>query len=205
MENKFLIIANLKSNVPSLDSFKIATPEKLEIALAPAFPYLPYVPAEFSRCSQDVSTMDAGAFTGEVCAKILADLKVKYCLVGHSERRKNFGETNETVQKKVQKLKEVGIVPIVCARSPQDIVENEITMYEPEEAISIDGKYHAKSPEEINTALTSFPQNVRLLYGGSVNSENCALIIAHCPLITGFVVGHAALDPQTFTNLISQC
>lgn len=57
---------------------------------------------------------DSGAFTGEVSVPMLEELGVKYCIIGHSERRQMFGDTDETVNKKAKKLLDAGITPILC-------------------------------------------------------------------------------------------
>ena len=57
---------------------------------------------------------DSGAFTGEVSVPMLEEMGVKYCIIGHSERREMFGDTDETVNKKAKRLIEAGITPIVC-------------------------------------------------------------------------------------------
>ncbi len=57
---------------------------------------------------------DNGAFTGEVSVPMLEEIGVKYCIIGHSERRQMFGDTDETVNKKAKRLIEAGITPIVC-------------------------------------------------------------------------------------------
>ncbi len=193
MEERFLIVANLKLN--SMPQYNFEVPSSLEVAFAPQSPEIIKIPQNFTRAAQDV---------GESAQK-LKDLGVKYCLVGHSYRRNNFNETNEIVKEKVFQLEKVGILPIVCARSLAEIVPAKIIMYEPEEAISINGQYHPETPENINTVLNTFPKDSQLLYGGSVNPDNCRLFLANCQLVTGFVVGHASLDPQTFEKIISAC
>lgn len=57
---------------------------------------------------------DSGAFTGEVSVPMLEEIGVKYCIIGHSERRQMFGDTDETVNKKAKRLIKAGITPIVC-------------------------------------------------------------------------------------------
>ena len=66
--------------------------------------------------AQDVSVHDKGAYTGEVSAAMLKDLGVKYCIVGHSERRAYHGETDELVNRKVKALlaENIAITPIIC-------------------------------------------------------------------------------------------
>ena len=63
--------------------------------------------------AQNVHFEDMGAFTGEVSALMLEEIGVDYCIVGHSERRQYFAETDETVNKKLHKLFETSIVPIM--------------------------------------------------------------------------------------------
>ena len=87
--------------------------------VCPPFPYLELVgdaseDVEFFVGAQNVSKFDNGAFTGEVSAKMLQSMNIDYCIVGHSERRKYFNETNQDVAEKVNKLLEADINPIVC-------------------------------------------------------------------------------------------
>jgi len=93
--------------------------DRVQVAVAPTFTSLPAVgqavrgtPLELA--AQDVHWEVQGAFTGEVSAPMLADVGVKHGIVGHSERRQLFGETDETVRKKVGALLAAGIKPIVC-------------------------------------------------------------------------------------------
>ena len=64
--------------------------------------------------AQNVHQMDEGAYTGEISVGMLKSCKVDYCIVGHSERRQYFGETNEDVRQKIRKLVDNGIKPIMC-------------------------------------------------------------------------------------------
>lgn len=70
--------------------------------------------SHFYAGMQNVSEYENGAYTGEVSAKMLADMDVAFCIVGHSERRKYFGETNANVLNKMLRLLENDIVPIMC-------------------------------------------------------------------------------------------
>jgi len=95
--------------------------DRVEIVVCPPFTALKSVSTviELDRDSiflaaQNVHWETDGAFTGEVSPRMLKDLRCDYCVVGHSERREMFGETNETVNKKVHALFEVGITPIMC-------------------------------------------------------------------------------------------
>ncbi|MDL2312960.1 triose-phosphate isomerase [Bacteroidales bacterium OttesenSCG-928-B11] len=89
------------------------------VVLAPPFPYLElatdHAPdGNFECAAQNCSQFNNGAYTGEVSASMLADIDVEFCIVGHSERRKYFNETNEILAEKVNRLTEVGLIPIYC-------------------------------------------------------------------------------------------
>ena len=92
---------------------------KVQVAVAPAFTALQPV-AQVLRggsvelAAQDVHWEAQGAFTGEVSAAMLADAGCRHCIVGHSERRQLFGETDETVRRKVGAVLAAGLLPIVC-------------------------------------------------------------------------------------------
>jgi triosephosphate isomerase (TIM) len=92
---------------------------KVQVAVAPPYTALAAV-AEAVRgtpielAAQNVHHEAQGAFTGEISAGMLADLGVKHCIVGHSERRQLFGETDDGVRKKAGALLQAGILPIVC-------------------------------------------------------------------------------------------
>ncbi len=207
--NKFLVVANWKANLPV--KYDFAIPDKIEIAIAPAFPYLSNIPDGFVRAAQDVSANSLGAYTGEVPAEILAKLNVKYCLVGHSERRKYQGETNQIVEQKLTAATKAGLIPILCAQNLAEIPENIrnfsagsfLIMYEPFSAISTNGQYHPESPERIMATIADWKSKLnltcRFLYGGSVNPDTAI------PPVDGLVVGHASLNSQTFFALIKKC
>ncbi len=92
---------------------------RVQIAVAPPFTALAAAAeatagTRIELAAQDVHWEPQGAFTGEVSAGMLADVGVKHCIVGHSERRQLFGETDEAVRKKVKALVAAGVLPIVC-------------------------------------------------------------------------------------------
>lgn len=195
MTQKFLIVANLKQN--PLPKYDFIVPQNLEAAVAPQLKDISLISSGFTRAAQ----------TTENNALELKNLGVKYCLVGHSYYRNNFGETNEIVAEKTNQLLKVGITPIICARNLNEIPKQvrddnkAIIMFEPEEAISTNGEYHPMSPEKIKDVLETFPQGPRLLYGGSVNLENISEIKS---LVSGVVIGHASLEPIEFKKIIEK-
>lgn len=165
--------------------------------------------------AQDVSIYEAGAHTGSITARMLSEL-VKFCLVGHSERRAEFGETSDQVSLKARELLDFKITPIVCVDTPY--LEEQIKslyqlkvpigqclfVYEPLSAI---GTGEAATPEMVETVAAKIifltDSACPVLYGGSVNQENIKAFI-DLPSITGVLVGSASLDPAKFANLAAQ-
>ncbi len=90
----------------------------VDVVVAPPFVFLSDVVknkgSEIGVASQNVSSFESGAFTGEISAEMLAEIGCQYCIVGHSERRALFGETDQVVSKKIEKLLEKNITPILC-------------------------------------------------------------------------------------------
>ena len=104
-----------------------------ETVLCVPFPLIPAVSkaikdSRLAYGAQDVSVHESGAYTGEVAAPMLADLGVKYCIVGHSERREYHAETDAMVNAKVKALLAAGITPIICVGESLDQREKGLTM-----------------------------------------------------------------------------
>ena len=93
--------------------------ENVDIVICPAYTLLAYLADDLEDSNifigaQDIYWQEEGAFTGEVSAAMLKDAGCQYVIVGHSERRQFFGDTNETVNKKIQACLRHGLTPIVC-------------------------------------------------------------------------------------------
>ncbi|KZZ56846.1 triose-phosphate isomerase [Oleiphilus sp. HI0125] len=111
-----------------------------DVMIAPSAPYLALLANAFSEsniqvAAQNVAQFDKGAYTGEVSASMLSDLSCQASLIGHSERRTLFGETDEVVAAQVSQLVEQGITPVLCvgetleereAGNAEQIVENQL-------------------------------------------------------------------------------
>jgi triosephosphate isomerase len=124
---------------------------QIDIAVAPTFTALSAVSeaikgTDVALSAQDVFWEVQGAFTGEISAPMLADVGCKYGIVGHSERRQFFGETDETVNKKVGALLKAGILPIVCVG--EMLAERE------------SGKTLEVVSRQVRGGLAGFPSNV---------------------------------------------
>ncbi len=151
--------------------------------------------------SQDLSSFEDGAYTGEVTAKSLSSF-ITYALIGHSERRTYGNESENTVAKKVSLAKKYGIEPILCVRNENDNIysDSDFIAYEPVAAIGT-GKN-----ESVDTVLAmrekmDLPAQMKFIYGGSVTSENSSSYINH-ELIDGLLVGTASLDPLHFCSIL---
>lgn len=138
---KTVIAGNWKMNKlaseakPFVEELRAAMPKTktCESVLCVPFPIIPAM-AKVMRDSrlafgaQDVSAHESGAYTGEVSAAMLADLGVKYCIVGHSERRQYHAESDSLVNTKAKALLAAGITPIICVGESLEQRENELTM-----------------------------------------------------------------------------
>lgn len=105
---------------------------RAEVAVCPPYIYLPGVQERLQGSmimvgAQDVSDQDAGAFTGEISAPMLKEFGVRFCIVGHSERRHVYGESDELTARKFAAARRAGLIPILCAGETLEEREQEIT------------------------------------------------------------------------------
>ncbi len=212
-----LIAANWKSNMTKLEAKKwleefslSGSSEQLEVVVLPPFTLLDNVSGyirvndlPLKLGSQNISPFDAGAYTGEVYAKQIKEF-ADYVLIGHSERRSNFSETDEMVDKKIGMAISSGLIPIVCISSLDQVKnitsENIITAYEPIGAI---GTGNAEDPASVSSFAQEIKKlkNAKILYGGSVNADNIRNY-TKLPEIDGVLVGGASLTAPSFLNLV---
>lgn len=176
----------------------------LKIIIAPSFHLLYRVkellPKNIFLASQDLSFYNSGSYTGEVPAFTLASL-IEYVVLGHSERRKYFKETNNVVDQKVALALENDIQPILCVRGAQDLILKgvEIVAYEPESAI---GTGQNEKLEDILEMKKLLPlnKNSTFIYGGSVNEKTIKDYLDSSE-IDGFLVGGASNNPMSFYKM----
>jgi triosephosphate isomerase len=172
---------------------------------------------------------EKGAYTGEISPAMLVDAGVEYVILGHSERRTYFAETNETVNKKVLKAFEHGITPIICCGESLEQREQGITIdwirqqvkiafqgvtadqaktaiiaYEPIWAIGTGKTATTAQAQEVCAAIREcikelygegVSEEIRILYGGSVNAKTAKDLFDQ-PDIDGGLVGGASLKPE---------
>lgn len=207
----------------------------VDVALFPSFPLLADVAAALEGSSvsvggQDLHPAAKGPHTGDVSGPQLIDAGCHWVLVGHSERRRDHGESDSVVAAKVEAAMQHGLTPILCLGESRDermagktfeVLERQLSTalpddpgelvlaYEPVWAI---GTGETATPEQAQEAhaflralltdvLGPEAQWVRVLYGGSANPENVAQLIVQ-PDVDGFLVGGASLDPKKFLAMI---
>ena len=200
-----------------------APPEGVEAVLCPPFGSLgAAVASGHTIFAQNVHWAVEGAFTGEVSTKILLELGVKGSIVGHSERRQYFGETDETVARRALAALEAGLRVIACVgesleerhsgqmelvlrvqvEAVRDAVgeqEGLLIAYEPVWAI---GTGETATPGQARQAHAVIKEllEVPVLYGGSVKPENAEELLSQ-EGVDGALVGGASLDVESFTAL----
>ncbi len=153
--------------------------------------------------AQDVSPFKEGAYTGEVTARMIKEV-ADWVLIGHSERRKLFGETDEMLEKKVTQARDAGLNIIYCVPDDLTFVPAGVSVvaYEPVWAI---GTGKTDTPENANTVISVIKERTHaatVIYGGSVTAENVASF-SRMPAIDGVLPGGASLNAETFANLIA--
>jgi len=237
---KNLIVANWKMNPSSQKEAKEIFDAirdgvrglKAEVVICPPSVYLyasVFGEGVVSMGAQNIYFEEKGAFTGEISGAMVKDLGAEYVIIGHSERRKYFGETDETVNKKIKKALESGLKVIFCIGETQEqhnngeknkVLENQIKLglkdttnypllttkltiaYEPVWAI---GTGNNCSVEETKTSIDYIRKFVKpetkILYGGSVKSENSGAYIKEAGA-NGLLVGGASLNAEEFAKIV---
>jgi len=184
--------------------------------------------------AQNIYFEEKGAFTGEVSPLMLAEL-CEFVIIGHSERRQQFGETNKIVNKKIKSALKAGLKPILCvgekleetnAGRTVELVTQQLRLslagvdyprgfiiaYEPVWAIGTGRTATGKQSNEVIGLIRSriaelygeiAAQDVRILYGGSVTSDNIAEF-GQQPEIDGALVGGASLKADEFLSIVRQ-
>ncbi|MCX6275324.1 MAG: triose-phosphate isomerase [Bacteroidetes bacterium] len=214
---------------------------RTRIVLAPPFPYLAQIEMRSKLrtnifiAAQNCSDKNSGAFTGEVSASMLRSIGVESVIIGHSERRIIFGESDEVIAEKTKRAIENELQPIFCcgesleerkSEKHFDVVRSQLSKglfhlsnekisdaiiaYEPVWAIGTGVTATAVQAQEMHLFVRNLvsaqygsviSQNIRILYGGSVNAKNAAELFG-CPDVDGALVGGASLKPDEFAEII---
>jgi triosephosphate isomerase len=210
-----------------------------EIVLFPSHPLLQAVSEALAESrvalgGQDLHPEEKGAHTGDVSGPQLRDAGCGWALCGHSERRRDHGESDELVARKVAAAERCAVVPLLCvgesraerqAGQTLAVLERQLraglesrpgrfaVAYEPVWAIGTGETATPEIAQEAHAFLrrslvelygSGAARATRLLYGGSVTPENAADLFAQ-PDVDGFLVGGASLDPGKFLAIIAAC
>ncbi|MDD5833523.1 MAG: triose-phosphate isomerase [Clostridiales bacterium] len=233
-----LIAGNWKMNMTPSEALELI--EKLEGLVkndevdvcycVPAIDIVPAVEAvkgsNVAIGAQNLYFEEKGAYTGEISAAMLTDAGVKYVIMGHSERRGYFGETDEDINKKLVKALEHKLIPIVCCGESLEQRQQGLTLslirdqirtafngvsaadaadvviaYEPIWAIGTGVTATSEQAEEVCADIRRYiaelydeatAENIRILYGGSMNAQNAAELLSMAD-IDGGLIGGASL------------
>ena len=233
---KNIIIANWKCNPISqkeakeiFDEIKAGIKDATaEIVVCPPFVYLAlrsFSEGGFALGAQNLFWEEKGAFTGEISGAMLKDIGAEYVIIGHSERRKYFDETDEQVNQKIKKALEFGLKIIFCigetaeekeAGKREEVLQRQVqeglkdildidnvnVAYEPIWAIGTGNNCSVEETKESIEFIRKFvKKDTRILYGGSVKSENSGAYIKEAGS-NGLLVGGASLDGKEFIKII---
>ena len=201
----------------------LADLEAVEVAVCPPFASLAVAVqilagTDIAVAAQNVHWEEEGPFTGEVSAPMLRELGVYGAIVGHSERRQLFGETDEGVARRTRAALDAGLSVIACVGETEeerergeteDVLRRQLSVLEAEDNLVI-----AYEPVwAIGTGKTATPEiaqeahevikglvDVPVLYGGSVKPENAEELLGQ-PAVDGALVGGASLDAESFAAI----
>jgi triosephosphate isomerase len=210
-----------------------------DVVLFPSYPLLRAVAQDLRSTEvgcggQDLHPEDKGAHTGDVSGAQLVDAGCTWVLCGHSERRRDHGESDDLVRRKAVAALRYGLTPLICvgetlsereAGSTFEVVERQLRCaltegpatfalaYEPVWAIGTGETATPEIAQEAHAFLRRLLTDMlgetaaeakRILYGGSVSPQNATELISQ-PDLDGFLVGGASLDPEKFLAIIRSC
>jgi triosephosphate isomerase len=217
---------------------EVVAGRRAEVALAPPYTALTAVAAELAGsdirlAAQDVFWEPQGAYTGAISPMMLLDAGCYYVIIGHSERRQHFGETNRTVNRKIQAALAAGLKVICCVGETREERESGLTIhrvgeqlreglaavsagpealviaYEPVWAI---GTGKTATPEQAQEVHEFIRAEIERLYGqagafrilyGGSVTPDNAAALLGQPDLDGALVGGASLKPDSFLKIIA--
>jgi triosephosphate isomerase len=195
---------------------RLSAPPGVDVVICPPYTSLALAVASgVTVYAQNIHWASEGAFTGEVSAEMLLDLGVKGSIVGHSERRQHFCETDETAWSRAEHALEAGLRVIYCvgeqeeereAGHTEEVLRRQVSVlqpreglvvaYEPVWAIGTGRTATAEQAQDAHAFIKSLV-TVPVLYGGSVKPENAEELLSQ-PDVDGALVGGASLEVESF-------
>lgn len=205
----------------------------IQAAICPPLVYVGQAAANFPEVvwgAQNCSEFEQGAYTGEVSASMIAETGAHYVLVGHSERRTLFQESNEQVAKKARAIQSAGMTPVVCigetlaereAGKVSEVIENQLAQsltdvefknvviaYEPVWAIGTGVTASPEQAQEVHQEIRKWlahqdmgaAEKIQILYGGSMKPANATELLSQQD-IDGGLIGGASLHVEQFAAI----
>jgi triosephosphate isomerase (TIM) len=229
MENKMIFLNHkMNLNAKEIKDYLNSFPYHNNVVICPSTIYIPYFLRKDSKIGiQNIAADNSGSFTGEVSAMQAKSLGVSYAIIGHSERRANYLETDDIVNQKVLKALENHINVVLCIGEEkrkagfEKIIKNQIKKalinvsnfehiyiaYEPVWAI---GTGLTPTNEQIKKTVSLIKEtvkkefefvNIKVLYGGSVNDNNIEAL-NQIDNLDGYLIGGASLDIEKVKKII---
>jgi len=170
---------------------------------------------ELAVAAQNVHWEQEGAYTGEISAGMLLELGVYGAIVGHSERRQYFGETDETTAQRARAALSAGLFVIACVGETEeereggvteDVLRRQVSLFEPDDNLVIayepvwaigTGKTATPGMAQEAHAFIKSVLDVPVIYGGSVKPDNAEELLGR-PDVDGALVGGASLELESF-------
>ncbi|WP_050795112.1 triose-phosphate isomerase [Idiomarina sp. A28L] len=206
--------------------------EQVEVVICPPAVYLKtaavlFEPTGVKLGGQNCSEHNSGAFTGEISAEMLSDIGCNYVIVGHSERRAIFAESNEMIAGKIKQAQQSNLLPVLCvgetlaereANEVESVIREQletalsdadfdklVIAYEPVWAIGTGKTATPEQAQEVHRMIRDWvaskapesAQRIQILYGGSVKADNADTLF-HQADIDGGLIGGASLNTEQF-------
>ncbi|MCP6719008.1 MAG: triose-phosphate isomerase [Patescibacteria group bacterium] len=224
--DKKLIVANWKCNPTTFKKAELLFDlikkglkniKNVEVVICPPFVYLTTInkkrETSIKTGGQDCFWKKKGPFTGEVSPDMLKDLGCRYVIIGHSERRRYFSETDTMINKKLKLTLKKKLKPILCidkiSQVKKDLkgisrgeIKNIVLAYEPLFAIGTGKTASPEKAAEFNLSIKRIlGDKVLILYGGSVSSKNARGFIQESGF-QGLLIGGASLRAKEFIRIV---
>ncbi len=242
---KKIIVGNWKMNPTSPDEVerifskikKYSSKPGVEVVITPPSIFVPLLRDRGIQIGvQNAHHKKRGSFTGEISPEMAAESGCKYIIVGHSERRRVFGESNQVVNKKLKKIFETELKAILCVGESKKEKKDGMTAetikrqleaalsdlkfknekliigYEPVWAIGSGNPCDSETAFKMRLLIKKIisrlfsrdvAEEVRIVYGGSVDSNNCMRYVEDAKF-DGLLVGGASLKPEEFSGIIKK-